>query len=247
MKHRKPWLFPILLTLLTVLLSGCGGNKVTAGELLEKCGQVSGFRAIVTEEMTLESGGSSTNAVYEGNLEFTEEVRHIKGSFKLGKREHMPEYYVRKTPGEEDSLDIYYYKKDDDIWKIEQNWGELQGIGAFLGNLQSVELRPYEKDASEYVILAETDLVNVIDFGMTVYTGSGFSSVLEALAGTACPMHAELTVNARTGLLKAADFVLIRKQEVQGKTVSELHIRLDFTDMTLKDLQIPEEIIGGAF
>ena len=97
------------------------------------------------------------------------------------------------------------------------------------------------------MILAETDLVNVIDFGMTGYTGSGFSSVLEALAGTTCPMHAELTVNARTGLLKAADFVLIRKQEVQGKTVSELHIRLDFTDMTLKDLQIPEEIIGGAF
>ena len=248
MKYKKNLcFFLILLFLLTVLPAGCSGKKLTPEELLEKSSQISGFRALVSENMTVDTGSSESKAVYAGNLEAAGSVRHIRGNCKYGKREQIPEHYLQPTPGKSGHLDIYSYKTEDDIWKISERLGEIHGIDEFLGKLRSVELQPYEKDDQEYVIKASADFLDVNHLGMTTFTGSPFATVVEAMAKNEYPMNAEFVISARTGLLTSAEFVLAEPAEVPGKTVKDLVIRLQFTDMSLADLQIPEEIISGAF
>ena len=82
---------------------------------------------------------------------------------------------------------------------------------------------------------------------MTSFTGTGFAGVVESMRDHSCPMHAEFRFSARTQLMTSADFTLSEPQESAGKMVTELHISMNFTDMALSDLQIPEEIVSGAF
>ena len=110
-----------------------------------------------------------------------------------------------------------------------------------------MELQPYEENASEDVISADTDLWDVKDFGMTSFTGTGFAGVVESMRDRSCPMHAEFRFSARTQLMTSADFTLSEPQEYAGKMITELHIHMNFTDMTLADLQVPEEIVSSAF
>ncbi len=237
----------ILFVFLIAAFAGCGGKKITAAELLDRNAGISGFRAKVTEEMTTESGSKASKASYAGNLEFAGDVRHIYGTLQVGKREEQKQYYMEKAPNEEGKLIIYYYKADDSLWKLQKMKGNTASINDFFGKLQSVELQPYEENASEYVISADTDLGEVKDFGMTSFTGTGFAGVVESMRGRSCPMHAEFRFSARTQLMTSAEFTLSEPQEYAGKMLTELHIYMNFTDMTLTDLQVPEEIVSTAF
>ena len=237
----------VLFVFLIAAFAGCGGKKITAAELLDGNAGISGFRAKVTEEMTTESGSKASKASYVGNLEFAGDVRHIYGTLQVGKREEQKQYYVEKAPDQEGRLYIYYYKEEDSLWKLQKLKGNTVSINDFFGKLRSVELQPYEENASEYVISADTDLWEVKDFGMTSFTGTGFAGVVESMRDHSCPMHAEFRFSARTQLMTSADFTLSEPQESAGKMVTELHISMNFTDMALSDLQIPEEIVSGAF
>ena len=227
--------------------AGCG-EKMTAEGLLSGAAAAPGMRANLNVRADFTSGTKEQTAQYEGVLSAKDDVRYLKGIGLLDTAEKEIEYYIRYLPGqtpEEDSIEVFAYRKKDGIWKMSAYEDTMDSLQELFHSVQNPVLGETGKNAPSYTVTGTIPLEVIRNFAVISHTGRGIAAIIMQMP-METPLQTEITFSAMNQMPTTMKCVLPSPLEFGGKTLEIFEIQLAITDMTLASLEIPQEVLEDA-
>lgn len=238
----------LLFAAVSVLCAAGCGEKVTAEGLLSGAAAAPGMRANLSVRADFTSGTKEQTAKYEGIFSAKDNVRYLKGLGLLDNAEKEIEYYIRYLPGqtpEEDSIEVFAYRKKDGIWKMSPYEDTMDSLQELFSSVQNPVLGETGKNAPSYTVSGTIPLEVIRNFAVISHTGRGIAAIIMQMP-METPLRAELSFSAMNQMPTVMKCVLPAPLEFGEKTLTAFEIQLAITDMTLASLEIPPEVLEDA-
>ena len=206
------------------------------------------MRANLSVRADFTSGTKEQTAKYEGIFSAKDNVRYLKGLGLLDNAEKEIEYYIRYLPGqtpEEDSIEVFAYRKKDGIWKMSPYEDTMDSLQELFSSVQNPVLGETGKNAPSYTVSGTIPLEVIRNFAVISHTGPGIAAIIMQMP-METPLRAELSFSAMNQMPTVMKCVLPAPLEFGGKTLTAFEIQLAITDMTLASLEIPPEVLEDA-
>lgn len=246
-KHIKQACILLFAAAAVLCTAGCG-EKVTAEGLLSGAAAAPGMRANLNVRADFTSGTKEQTAQYEGVLSAKDDVRYLKGIGLLDDAEKEIEYYIRYLPGqtpEEDSIELFAYRKKDGIWKMSAYDDTMDSLQKLFGAVQNPVLGETGKNAPSYTVKGTIPLEVIRNFAVISHTGRGIAAIIMQMP-METPLQTEITFSAMNQMPTTMKCLLPAPLEFGKKTLTVFEIQLAITDMTLASLEIPPEVLEDA-
>ena len=238
----------LLFAAVSVLCAAGCGEKMSAEGLLSGAAAAPGMRANLNVRADFTSGTKEQTAQYEGVLSAKDDVRYLKGTGLLDTAEKEIEYYIRYLPGqtpEEDSIEVFAYRKKDGIWKMSAYEDTMDSLQELFGAVQNPVLGETGKNAPSYTVKGTIPLEVIRNFAVISHTGPGIAAIIMQMPMETL-LQTEITFSAMNQMPTTMKCVLPSPLEFGKKTLTAFEIQLAITDMTLASLEIPPEVLEDA-